>query len=105
MERKKRNMIVRRTRLARKINLGTWNYFCTFTYDSSKHTEETFRKKLKNALSLFSSRKNWMYMGVWEKSPKNHRLHFHGLFNIPEGTEVFPCFLCEGDAYTVKVER
>ena len=26
-------------------------------------------------------------------------------FNIPEGMEVFPCFLCEGDTYTVKVER
>ena len=26
-------------------------------------------------------------------------------FVIPEGEEVFPCFLSEGDTYTVKVER
>ena len=25
-------------------------------------------------------------MGVWERAPKTNRLHFHGLFNIPEGT-------------------
>ena len=31
LERKKRNSIVRRTRLARKVNLQEWNYFCTFT--------------------------------------------------------------------------
>ena len=85
-ERKLRNLICRRTRMVRKANLAGFNYFCTFTYDGARHTEETFRKKLKNALSLFSSRKNWKYMGVWEKSPENHRLHFHGLFNIPEGT-------------------
>lgn len=31
-ERKKRNEIVRRTRLARKIHLQEWNWFCTTTY-------------------------------------------------------------------------
>ena len=31
MERKQRNLIVRRSRLARRINMGEWNYFCTFT--------------------------------------------------------------------------
>ena len=25
-------------------------------------------------------------MGVWERAPKTKRLHFHGLFYIPEGT-------------------
>ena len=25
-------------------------------------------------------------MGVWERAPKTNRLHFHGLFNIPDGT-------------------
>lgn len=25
-------------------------------------------------------------MGVWERAPKAKRLHFHGLFYIPEGT-------------------
>ena len=37
-EHKKRNEIVRRTRLARKIHLQEWNWFCTFTYDDGKHT-------------------------------------------------------------------
>ena len=37
LERIKRNLIVRRMRLARKINLGEWDYFCTFTYDDKKH--------------------------------------------------------------------
>ena len=40
LERIKRNLIVRRMSLARKINHGEWDYFCTFTYDNKKHTEE-----------------------------------------------------------------
>ena len=48
MERIKRNLIERRKRLVRKINLGTWNYFCTFTYDDQKHTEDSFRTKLRD---------------------------------------------------------
>ena len=31
MDQKTRNLIERRKRLSRKINLGQWNYFCTFT--------------------------------------------------------------------------
>ena len=84
MERKKRNMIVRRTRLARKINLGTWNYFCTFTYDDKKHTEETFKTKLRDCFKKLCYRRGWVYVGVWERAPKTDRLHFHGLFHIPE---------------------
>lgn len=87
MERKTRNMIVRRTRLARKINLGEWNYFCTFTYDDKKHTEESFKKTLANCFKKMCYKKNWIYIGVWERS-KNDRLHFHGLFYIPENAMV-----------------
>ena len=83
LERKKRNSIVRRTRLARKVNLQEWNYFCTFTYDDSKLNEEDFRKKLSNCFKKLSYRKKWKYIGVWERSPVNKRLHFHGLFYIP----------------------
>ena len=83
LERKKRNSVIRRTRLARKVNLQEWNYFCTFTYDDSKLNEEDFRKKLSNSFKKFSYRKNWKYVGVWERSPVNKRLHFHGLFYIP----------------------
>lgn len=84
IERKTRNKIVRKTRLARKVNLQQWNYFCTFTYDSKKHTEETFRTKLNNCLRHLSNRKQWKYIGVWERSPEKQRLHFHGIFYIPE---------------------
>lgn len=86
MERKHRNLICRRVRMARKARLANFNYFCTFTYDDKKNTEESFRKKLKNKLSLLAYRQGWRYMGVWERSPKKQRLHFHGLFHIPDGT-------------------
>jgi len=86
MERKKRNLTARRVRMVRKANLAGFNYFVTFTYDDKKHTEETFKKKLKNKLSLLAYRQGWKYMGVWERSPEKKRLHFHGLFNVPDGT-------------------
>ena len=88
MEKQTRNLIERRKRLTRKVNLGTWNYFCTFTYDDKKVNEEEFRKKLSNSLKKFSSKKGWKYIGVWERSPEKNRLHFHGLFNIPNGSMV-----------------
>lgn len=84
MDRKERNAISRKVRLVRKVYNNEWNYFCTFTYDQSKHTEETFKKKLSNCLKHLSSRKDWRYIGVWERSPNKQRLHFHGLFYIPE---------------------
>ena len=86
LERKERNLICRRIRMSRKANQQIWNYFVTFTYNDALHTEESFRKTLMNRLSLFSSRKKWKYIGVWERSPEKKRLHFHGLFYIPEGT-------------------
>ena len=86
MERKKRNLITRRIRMTRKANLASFNYFCTFTYDDKKHTEQSFKKGIKTCLRNLCYRKNWKYMGVWERAPKTNRLHFHGLFNIPKGT-------------------
>lgn len=88
MDKKIRNLIERRKRLVRKINLGQWNYFCTFTYDDKKHSEESFMKKLKNCLKKLSYRKGWVYIGVWERSPEKKRLHFHGIFYIPENAMV-----------------
>lgn len=85
-ERKKRNLICRRVRMCRKANLANFNYFCTFTYDDKKHTEESFKKKLQSCFKMMRYRKNWKYMGVWERAPKTNRLHFHGLFNIPENS-------------------
>ena len=84
LDKEKRNRIVRLTRLYRKVNLQQWTHFCTFTYDSEKLSEEDFKKKLLNCLRHLSSRKGWKYIGVWERSPTNQRLHFHGIFVIPK---------------------
>ena len=84
MDRKQRNLICRRIRMCRKANLANFNYFCTFTYDDKLHTEQSFKKKLKTCFRHLCERKNWKYMGVWERAPKTHRLHFHGLFEIPK---------------------
>ena len=84
LNKEKRNRIVRLTRLYRKVNLQQWTHFCTFTYDSEKLNEEEFKKKLLNCLRHLSSRKDWKYIGVWERSPINNRLHFHGIFVIPK---------------------
>ena len=83
IERRQRNLICRRIRMTRKANLAGFNYFCTFTYDDKKHTEASFKKGIKTCLRNLCYRKNWKYMGVWERAPKTNRLHFHGLFNIP----------------------
>lgn len=84
--RKRRNLICRRVRLCRKVNLADFNYFCTFTYDGKKLTEEEFQSKLRTCFKMLCHRKHWRYVGVWERSPEKHRLHFHGLFDIPDGT-------------------
>ena len=84
--RKRRNLIARRIRMSRKANLQTFNYFVTLTYNSAIHTEQSFKKKLRTTLSHFADRKEWRYIGVWEHSPQKKRLHFHGVFHIPEGT-------------------
>ena len=84
-ERKHRNMICRKTRRWRKINQQTFNYFVTLTYSDELHTEESFQKTLNTCLQHFSSRKDWLYIGAWERAPETGRLHFHGIFYIPEG--------------------
>ena len=33
-------------------------------------------------------RRGWRYMGVFERSPEKKRLHFHGIFYIPDGQMV-----------------
>ena len=86
MTRKQTNLTSRRIRLIRKVNLQVFNYFVTFTYDGALHTEESFQLKLRRCLAHYSYRKGWKYIGVWERSPEKQRLHFHGLFYIPEGT-------------------
>lgn len=85
IERKKINAYKRYTRLWRKVNLqGEWHYFVTFTYSDEKMTEQQFKKKLQNALKHAVNRNGWKYIGVWERSPEKQRLHFHGIFYIPQ---------------------
>lgn len=88
IQRKQQNSIARKVRLMRKVNLQEWNYFCTFTYADNLQTEESFRKKLSNCFKHLSSRKGWKYIGVWERSPGKERLHFHGIFYIPDGAMI-----------------
>ncbi len=103
MERKLRNLIARRIRCVRKANLAQFNYFVTFTYDGSIHTETTFRKQLKACLRNRSNRNGWRYLGVWERSPEKKRLHFHGLFHIPDGT--MPGFMFEKNDYNFNARK
>lgn len=84
IERKRNNAAKRNTRLWRKVyTQRQWDYFVTFTFDSAKHDEQSFKKSLGNTLKHLVSRKGWKYIGVWERS-KNERLHFHGIFVIPQ---------------------
>ena len=94
-ERKQRNLICRRVRMCRKANLANFNYFCTFTYDNNLHTEHTFKNKLRTCLRNLCFRKKWKYMGVWERAPETKRLHFHGLFNIPDNNMPGELIECE----------
>lgn len=64
LRQKQENFIARRIRMTRKASLTNFNYFVTFTYDSTFHTEESFKKKLKKTLSNFAVRKGWRYIGV-----------------------------------------
>lgn len=80
-----RASMARLNRCKRRVALHGLDWFCTFTYDGNKMTEEQFSKKLLNTLRHFASRKGWKYMGAWERGEKG-RLHFHALLNIPEGT-------------------
>lgn len=103
IERKKVNAMKRRTRLMRKVYLQEWNFFVTFTFDSAKHTEETFKAKLRNILKHLVNRKGWKYIGVWERSPEKQRLHFHGIFYIPENAMIGE--LIEVKDYSAKSHR
>lgn len=82
-ERKKINAICRKVRLSKKAYLQDWSFFCTFTYSDLKHTEESFRKSLRNTLKHLVNRRGWKHIGVWERGGDTNRLHFHGLFYIP----------------------
>lgn len=82
-ERKTTNKIRRNVRLSKKAYLQEWSFFCTFTFSDALHTEESFRKSLRNTLKHLVNRKGWKHIGVWERGGDTNRLHFHGIFYIP----------------------
>ena len=104
-ERKERNLICRRVRMNRKINLQKFNYFVTFTYDSKKMNEKSFRTLLMRDLRKLCKDYDWKYVGVWERSPKKDRLHFHALMSVPEGFFVGNYKLYETKDYSVRLGR
>lgn len=103
LEREHRNTIRRRARMIRKARLQEFNYFATITYNSKKMDEKHFRKYLSQCLAHFAHRNGWKYIGVWERSPKTQRLHFHALLYVPEGT--MPGFLYEQKDYSIRLNR
>ncbi len=102
-DRLSRNRWERYKRMIRRGYNYRWNYFCTFTYDDQKHTEESFSQKLMNTLYHFSSRRNWRYIGAWERGEQGQRLHFHALTYIPDGQ--MPGVLEEHEDYSTKRHR
>ena len=84
-EQKKTNAIRRKVRLAKKAYLQEWSFFCTFTYSDKLHTEESFRKSLRNTFKHLVNRKGWKHIWVWERGGDKNRLHFPGIFYIPPG--------------------
>ena len=91
----RRNLGKRMDLLHKRVRILYPNYFCTFTYDSSKVTVEQFRRKLMQTLYNFSTRYGWKYVGAWEEGGENGRIHFHALIRIPEGQMV-------GELYEVR---
>ena len=94
------NIHVRLKRFRRKLYLNKWNYFTTFTFDNAKMNADIFREKLKKCLSNLHTRHNWRYMGVFELSPEENRLHFHAIMYIPKGEMVGEIF--EERSYSTK---
>lgn len=81
--RKWRNAYTRKQRFEYKAYNQNYEYFFTVTFDSKKHTEQSFEKSLKNALSNLHKRYGCLFQGVWERGTENDRLHFHGLIYDP----------------------
>ena len=102
-ERKKTNAIRRKVRLVKKAYLQEWSFFCTFTFSDALHTEESFRKSLRNTFKHLVARKGWKHIGVRERGGETGRLHFHGIFHIPKGT--MPGQMIDVNDYNFKSHR
>lgn len=103
LKQKLHNFYSRLKRFKRKANLNKWNYFVTLTYDSKKMDADSFRFKVRKCLSNLHCRRNWKYMGVFELSPEENRLHFHALMYIPDGEMVGE--IVEETSYSTKKKQ
>lgn len=92
VDRKIRNIWKREKRFRRKAYLNRWNYFVTFTYSDLKHTEDSFRKKLRKCLSNLHTRRGWCFQGVAEHGKETGRLHYHFLVYVPAGEMIGEIF-------------
>ncbi len=81
-------LYLRKKRFRRKAYLNNWTHFVTFTYDDKLCDEHSFMQRLRRCLSNLHTRYGWRYMGAFERSPEDNRLHFHGIFYIPDGKMV-----------------
>lgn len=63
-----------------------------FVEHKCENCESRYVTDYVNPLRNLCYRKEWKYMGVWERSPEKQRLHFHGLFYIPENAMVGELF-------------
>lgn len=88
IDKKQRNLRKRMKRFERKASMNQWTYFVTFTCDPKKHTEESFKKKLRKCLSNLHTRRGWKYMGVFEYGELKGSVHFHALIYVPAGEMV-----------------
>lgn len=97
------NIHCRKKRFKRKAHLHKWNYFVTITFSDKKMSPDEFEKSLRKCLSNFHTRHEWLYMGVFEHAPETGRIHFHGLFYIPNGHMVGEIY--EKEDYSTAQQR
>lgn len=81
--RKTRNLIARRVRMTRKINLQTFNFFVTFTYNSELHTEESFRKNSKTFFRTSARARAGSMWAYGNARPKRRGCTFTASFISP----------------------
>jgi len=103
MKRKAFNLYQRKKRFKRKAYLNAWTHFITITYDDEKHNESDFKRKLRKCLCNLHTRRNWRYMGVFERAPQTNRLHFHALLYVPIGEMIGE--LTEKQDYSTKQHK
>ena len=83
----------KKKRYEQKCFLNVWSYFVTFTYDDKKESAESFAARLRKALSNFSSRHGWRYIGAEERGEIGGRLHYHFIIYVPPGEMVGSLFM------------